>query len=151
MALLTIHQVQPVCVAEMQHTHEEEISMLNEIDELAMMSENDKTKHEVLEEKLEAYITHVNDHFANEERLMRLYAFPPYQIHKAEHDRVLHELNGVVLRWKQYGEIDAVIAYLRQSVDWIINHIGTMDHMTAMFIAQQTKKIDDTHSYASAL
>jgi len=151
MALLTINQVQSVCVDEMQHTHEEEIRMLNDIDELAIMYENDETKHEALEEKLEAYITHVKDHFTNEERLMRLYAFPPYQIHKAEHDRVLHELNSAVIRWKQHGQIDAIIAYLRQSVDWIINHIGTMDHMTAMFIAQKTKNTDDTHSYVSTL
>ena len=139
MALLIIDQVYHVAVDEMQHTHEEEISMLNEIDALATMYKNDNTKHEELENKLEAYIQHVKDHFANEERLMRLYAFPPYQMHKAEHDRVLNELNHFVIRWKQHGELDAIIAYLRQSVDWIINHINTMDNMTAMFISQQTQ------------
>ena len=140
MALLTIDQVHHVAVDEMQHTHEEEISMLNEIDALATIYENDKTKQKALEAKLEAYIQHVKDHFANEERLMRLYEFPPYPMHKAEHDRVLHELNNFVIRWKQHGEIGAIIAYLRQSVDWIINHIHTMDNMTAMFISQQTQK-----------
>ncbi len=140
MPLLTIDQVQRIAIDEMQHTHEEEISMLNEIDGLATLYEKDKTKLQELEEKLEAYIQHVKDHFANEERLMRLYAFPPYLMHKAEHDRVLQELNGVLIRWKQHGEINAIISYLRQSVHWIINHISTMDHMTAMFISQQTKK-----------
>ena len=140
MPLLTIDQVQPVAVDEMQHTHEEEISMLNEIDALATIYENDQTKHAALEAKLEAYIQHVKEHFANEERLMRLYHFPPYQMHKAEHDRVLNELNYFAVRWKQHGELDAIIAYLRQSVDWIINHISTMDNMTAMFISQQMNK-----------
>jgi hemerythrin len=140
MALLTIDQVPRIAVDEMQHTHEEEISMLNEIDALAMIYEHDKTKQDVLENRLDAYIAHVKAHFANEERLMRLYAFPPYQMHKAEHDRVLHELNSTVIRWKQQGEIDAIITYLRQSVDWIINHINTMDNITAMFISQQTYK-----------
>jgi hemerythrin len=140
MALLTIDQVPRIAVDEMQHTHEEEISMLNEIDALASMYEHDKTKQDVLENRLDAYIAHVKAHFANEERLMRLYAFPPYQMHKAEHDRVLHELNSTVIRWKQQGEIDAIITYLRQSVDWIINHINTMDNITAMFISQQTYK-----------
>lgn len=140
MPLLTIDQVQPVAVDEMQHTHEEEISMLNEIDALATIYENDKTKHAALEAKLEAYIQHVKEHFANEERLMRLYHFPPYQMHKAEHDRVLNELDHFAIRWKQHGELDAIIAYLRQSVDWIINHISTMDNITAMFISQQINK-----------
>jgi hemerythrin len=140
MALLTIDQVPHIAVDEMQHTHEEEISMPNEIDALAMMYEHDKTKQDVLENRLDAYIAHVKAHFANEERLMRLYAFPPYQMHKAEHDRVLHELNSTMIRWKQHGEIDAIITYLRQSVDWIINHINTMDNITAMFISQQTYK-----------
>jgi hemerythrin len=140
MPLLTIDQVQHISVDEMQHTHQEEISMLNEIDELATIYENDKTKHTLLEEKLDAYIEHVKNHFANEERLMRLYSFPPYQVHKTEHDRVLHELHAIAIRWKQYGEIEAIIAYLRQSVDWIINHINTMDNMTAMFISQQTQR-----------
>jgi len=140
MPLLTIDQVHHIAVDEMQHTHEEEISMLNEINALATIYENDKTKHEELENKLDEYIKHVKVHFANEERLMRLYQFPPYQMHKAEHDRVLHELNDVLIRWKQHGEIDAIIVYLRQSVEWIINHISTMDNMTAMFISQQMNK-----------
>jgi len=140
MPLLTIDQVHHIAVDEMQHTHEEEISMLNEINALATIYENDKTKHEELENKLDEYIKHVKVHFANEERLIRLYQFPPYQMHKAEHDRVLHELNDVLIRWKQHGEIDAIIAYLRQSVEWIINHISTMDNMTAMFISQQMNK-----------
>ncbi len=140
MALLTIDQVHHVSVDEMQHTHEEEISMLNEIDALATLYEKDKSIHEALEEKLDAYVQHVKDHFANEERLMRLYAFPPYPMHKAEHDRVLDELDDVLIRWKQHGDMNAIISYLRQSVDWIINHISTMDNMTAMYIAQQIKK-----------
>jgi len=140
MPLLTIDQVHHIAVDEMQHTHEEEISMLNEINALATIYENDKTKHEELENKLDEYIKHVKVHFANEERLIRLYQFPPYQMHKAEHDRVLHELNDVLIRWKQHGEIDAIIVYLRQSVEWIINHISTMDNMTAMFISQQMNK-----------
>lgn len=140
MSLLTIDQVHHVAVDEMQHTHAEEINMLNTIDELATIYENDKTKQVELENRLDAYIAHVNAHFANEERLMRLYAFPPYPMHKAEHDRVLDELNGIVLRWKEHGDIDAIIAYLRQSVEWIINHINTMDNMTAMYISQQAPK-----------
>ncbi|MFT7880270.1 MAG: hemerythrin family protein [Sulfurimonas sp.] len=142
MPLLTIDQVNQIAVDEMQHTHEEEISMLNEIDALASRYENDKTIRKALEEKLDAYVTHVKEHFANEERLMRQYGFPPYQIHKAEHDNVLRELNGVVIRWKEHGDIDAIIAYLRQSVEWIINHINTMDTMTAMFISQQLQPGD---------
>lgn len=140
MALLTIDQVHHVAVDEMQQTHEEEISMLNELDQLATLYENDPTKHQELEEKLETYIQHVHDHFANEERLMELYGFPPYPMHKAEHDRVLYELNGIVMRWKQHNEIDTMISYLRQSVEWIINHINTMDNITAMFISQQMSK-----------
>jgi hemerythrin len=140
MSLLTIDQVHHVAVDEMQHTHEEEIRMLNEIDALATIYENIPNVQAELENKLDTYIEHVKAHFANEERLMRLYEFPPYPMHKAEHDRVLHELDGIVIRWKQHGEIDAIISYLRQSIDWIINHINTMDNMTAMYISQQPKK-----------
>lgn len=135
MSLLTIDQVNLVAVDEMQHTHEEEIAMLNEIDELATLCENDPSQRILLEKKLEAYIEHVEKHYANEERLMRLYHFPPYMMHKAEHDRVLYELHGMVIRWKQHDDIAAIVAYLRGSVDWIINHIKTMDTMTAMFIS----------------
>ena len=142
MPLLTIDQVNQIALDKMQHTHEEEITMLNEIDALASRYENDKTVRNALEEKLDAYVAHVKEHFANEERLMRQYGFPPYQIHKAEHDNVLRELNGVVIRWKEHGDIDAIIAYLRQSVEWIINHINTMDTMTAMFLSQQLQPGD---------
>jgi hemerythrin len=71
MVLFTITKVQYISVDEMQHIHKEEISMLNKIDELALIYENDKTKHTVQESKLDAYIQHVKDHFVNEERLIR--------------------------------------------------------------------------------
>lgn len=137
MALLTLDQVNRVALDEMQHVHEEEITLLNEIDGLADLYTADPSKKVLLEEKLEAYFLHVLEHFRKEELLMEQYGFPAYPIHKAEHDRVLSELNSVVLQWKEEGELSLVVNYLRKTPEWIINHIATMDTVTANFLAQQ--------------
>ena len=75
MALLYVEQIEDLDVEEMQKTHEDEIKLLNEIEKLATEYTLQKTNLNKLEEKLDAYIAHVKEHFANEERLMKKYDF----------------------------------------------------------------------------
>ena len=137
MALLYIEQVEYLDVEEMQETHEEELKILNEVEHLAIDYSMDKSKLNELEEKLDEYIAHVQEHFANEERLMKKYNFPSYEMHKMAHDMFLLDLNYAIKQWKEYGDIKKIINFVYKSPEWIVMHINSVDAPTATYIAQK--------------
>lgn len=83
------------------------------------------------------FAQHLRDHLAREEDLMRQYGFPPFPIHKHEHDRVRLELEGIEKRLAA-GNLMLARGYATQAVpDWFINHKNTMDSATAAWIRSQ--------------
>ena len=112
MALLYAEQVEYLDVEEMQETHEDEIKILNEIEKLATKYSMDKSNLSELEAKLDEYIAHVKEHFANEERLMKKYKFPSYEMHKMAHDMFLIDINSAIRQWKEYGDIKKIINFV---------------------------------------
>ena len=137
MALLYIEQVEYLDVEEMQETHEEELKILNEVEHLAIDYSMDKSKLNELEEKLDEYIAHVQEHFANEERLMKKYNFPSYEMHKMAHDMFLLDLNYAIKQWKEYGDIKKIINFVYKSPEWIVMHINSVDAPTATYMAHK--------------
>ncbi len=137
MALIYVEQVEDLDVEEMQETHEEEIKILNELDKLAIQYGMDKSKLPELEVKLDEYLEHVKAHFANEERLMRKYDFPSYEMHKMAHDIFLMDISIAIKQWKHSGDIDKVIRFVRNSPEWIVMHINTVDAPTSAYIAHK--------------
>ncbi len=137
MALIYVEQVEDLDVEEMQETHEEEIKILNEIDKLAIDYVRDKSKLPELEKKIEAYLEHVKVHFSNEERLMKKYDFPSYEMHKMAHDMFLMDIGITIKQWKKFGNIDKVINFIRKSPEWIVLHINTVDAPTSAYIAHK--------------
>jgi hemerythrin len=59
-------------------------------------------------------------------------------MHKGEHDRVLADMAAHVEAWEQNHD-DAVLKnWLEQEVgNWFVNHVNTMDFITATFIASR--------------
>jgi len=139
MALLYAESVEYLDVEEMQETHEEEIQILNEVDKLAIQYSMDKSKLSELEAKVKEYLAHVKVHFANEERLMKKYDFPSYEMHKIAHDMFLMDIDITIKQWEKFGNIDKVINFIRKSPEWIVLHINTVDAPTASYIAQKMK------------
>jgi|GEM_PF-449209 len=137
MALLYAEQVEYLDVDEMQETHEDEIKILNEIESLAVDYSMDKSKRSLLEEKLDEYIAHVKEHFANEERLMEKYDFPSFEMHKMAHDMFLMDLSYAIKQWKEFGDIDKIINFIYKSPEWIVMHINSVDAPTSMYLSQR--------------
>jgi len=139
MALLYAEAVEHLDVEEMQETHEDEIKILNDIDKLATYYSMDKSdeKLKVLEEKIEEYLAHVKVHFANEERLMKKYDFPDYEMHKMTHDMFLMDIGITIKQWRKFGDINKVTNFIRKSPEWIVLHINTVDAPTSAYIAHK--------------
>jgi hemerythrin len=137
MALVYVEQVEHLDVEEMQETHEEEIKLLNEVEKLAIRYGMDKSNLSQLEAKLDEYIAHVKVHFANEERLMKKYDFPSYEMHKTAHDMFLEDISYAITQWKSFGDIKKIINFIYKSPEWIVLHINTVDVPTSAYIAKK--------------
>jgi hemerythrin len=79
---------------------------------------------------------HTRRHFADEERLMREIDFPPYEVHKGEHERVLADIAAQVEHWKQVRDAGALRTWLDRTLGtWLFDHVSSMDFVTAAFAA----------------
>lgn len=110
------------------HDHQETVELLTELNAAADAD---------FPAAFARFADHLRDHLAREEGLMQQYGFPPYPIHKHEHDRVRLELLGIEKRLAA-GNLMLARGYAREVVpDWFINHKNTMDSATAAWIKSQ--------------
>ena len=87
---------------------------------------------------LDELLAHTRHHFSEEERLMQETRFPPYAMHKSEHEHVLADMSAHVGRWKQGRDVTALQDWLDKDVGaWFVTHVSTMDFITAGFINAQ--------------
>lgn len=142
MALIYIEQVEDMSVEEMQQTHENEIKILNAIDNLAISYDRKEATLEELEQKIDEYVKHVHAHFANEERLMKEYDFPSYDMHKTAHDMFLEELEHAIKYWKRYEDVTKITNFIRRTPEWIVLHVNTVDVPTANYLAKKMSLLD---------
>jgi hemerythrin len=116
----------------MNDTHLEEMLIINQLQSVVEAGEIEKTIN-VLKELQE----HTKDHFSNEESMMQEAKFPAYEVHKAEHDRHLGELQSVLNYFQKHQDPLAIVSYINGTlVSWLTHHIQTMDTMTATFLTQ---------------
>ena len=134
--LLDINDLPLVEEEFMNDVHKEDVEIINRLFESVLAYENDPSEentHLVDTIYMEWYV-HTVDHFQGEEEKMRELGFPPYQMHKGEHDRVLGDMRLIQLNWKQTRDIKPLKIYLIEELPmWLNNHILTMDTVTARF------------------
>ncbi len=81
---------------------------------------------------------HCIEHFAHEEREMKTYEYPPYNVHKQAHDRVLMEIDMVVKQLQSHRTLSKISSYIEHGFpSWFSHHLATMDKVTAEFILSQ--------------
>lgn len=83
------------------------------------------------------FAEHSREHFAREEAAMLASGFPPYPVHRQEHERVLAWL-AELTEGIATGSADPAAVALAVNHDipvWLIQHIQTMDWATANWIA----------------
>ncbi len=83
-----------------------------------------------------AFLEHNREHFAREEAAMQQHAFPPYRVHKADHDRtlvVLEALTASVEAGQDREDVEKAIG--RDIPAWLQQHVQSMDMVTARFLA----------------
>ena len=81
-------------------------------------------------------LQHNREHFAREEEQMQQFDFPPYPVHQREHGIVLTEMAAELDAWTKTADLERLKHYARITLtNWFVNHIATMDTITARYIA----------------
>lgn len=110
-------------IASVDHDHQTLIYLLNEIAEQV----SESADHETVQEFLGEVYARIKVHFALEERLMRQAGYDEYVRHKAEHDRLLDQINEIIKRHSEGS-----LTYYRNELstrlgDWFAIHFKTTD------------------------
>lgn len=119
----------------MNADHALEVRMLNELEAALSAHRRGQGPLGAVLEKLSVFAVHTREHFMREEALMREARFAAYAMHKAVHDRALAEMNEEAQAFREREDGERLARYLFQKLpDWCVNHIRTMDLVTARSI-----------------
>jgi len=131
--MLDFNQLPTVALDFMNKDHQEVVDIYNQVERDYKLLDVDSVITGILQIQ-----EHCIQHFAHEEREMKTYNFPPYQVHKQEHDRVLMDIDMVVKQLQNHRMLSKISGYIEHAFpSWFSHHLATMDKMTAEFIAGQ--------------
>jgi len=109
-------------IAEVDHEHREMIGLINEMHDEALRGDS--------AERIAAALGEINvrvaAHFALEEKNMELLGYAGYAIHKADHERLLDEIAGIMDDVYETGRYEAAVLSARMSA-WFGRHFRTQD------------------------
>jgi hemerythrin len=117
----------------MSHDHEEALRLLDRIVESLAVSTGPESPG--LRKDLRDFIEHTRAHFNREESLMQEIGFPPFPVHKQEHDLRLEELVSCLddLDADAVSLDDVRELFMGRFLPWYRRHCATMDAATARF------------------
>jgi hemerythrin len=139
MPLVDVNSIPQVALAFQNEDHAVEGNLLNAVAEAIESYREGTEGQEAVLAPLEALVEHMREHFERENRAMREHGFPAYAVHRAEHSRVLSELEREAFAFRAQGDSDRLGRYVTSVVpSWFVNHIQTMDAVTAHFIQRSS-------------
>lgn len=139
--ILDKNLIPKVAVEKMNQVHDTEIEILNSLYDAIESYEKGEVSLEEVEKLFEEFLKDVQEHFSFEQGLMEKYNFFAYPMHRGEHDRVLMELSQLKKKFEKEKNPSLIKNYLSQIfVPWIVNHVQTMDTVTAHFLSHFLKE-----------
>ena len=131
-------KIQRVAIDFMNAAHDEEVDMINALDALIARAEAGENLSDQIQPALDAFLSHTEQHFANENQLMQETGFHAYPMHSGEHERILNDMRTTFSAWSNNQDHAALGHFIRQThPDWMSQHIASMDFVTAKFAADQ--------------
>lgn len=130
-------QVPHLPIAFMNTDHAREARLVAELEAALAAHARGEGPLEAVLEKLSVLAVSQREHFLREESLMRQARFPAYPMHKAEHDRVLADMDAEARAFREHGDGARLARYIFETLPaWVENHVQTMDLVTARFAAE---------------
>ena len=125
-----------IAVDSMNATHQEEVVMVNELAAMLQKLQAGEADETDIDQQLQQWLEHTEQHFSRENRLMQEYAFPPYPVHAQEHAAALELLRQIIGNWRQQRNLEALTQDVFQDwPQWFNRHVSSMDYVTAQFLS----------------
>jgi hemerythrin len=135
MSIVNLDAIPQVVLPFMNADHREEARLLNELADAVKGHLAGKVPVETVLHRLEALYQHTEEHFGRENQAMQDAAFPPYPVHRGEHDRVLEEMESEEIHFRETGDTQRLWKYVSEAVPaWFVAHIQSMDAITAQWV-----------------
>lgn len=116
-------------IDEIDVQHKYFVKILNEIN--TRLNSNDR---ELLLEMLYFMDKYAHWHFSSEEKYMRMYNYPDYYKHHAEHERFYSYTKEIMRKTSDDTDEHLVYSVNKYLIDWLINHIMGTDKKFAKFL-----------------
>lgn len=137
MPLVDLGRIPQVALRFINDDHRQEAHLLNVLHEAVLAHQPGAPPQPVLA-AFEALLQHTREHFGREEQAMLQADFPPYPVHKQEHDQVLEEMEAEGSAFRASGDATRLLRYVAEAVpSWFIGHIQSMDHVTAAYLSMR--------------
>ncbi len=120
----------------MNDVHYEDVDIINDLYEKLLNYIDSETKENknIVIDAYQNWYDHTVSHFKGEEDKMIELNFPPYMMHKGEHEKCLEQMRQVLDYFIKNDDKEFLKSYLELDlINWLVNHIQTMDTVTAMF------------------
>lgn len=137
MSIVDLEAIPQVALPFINDDHRREAELLNALGDAVKGHQSGRVPVENVLHRFEELFDHTREHFGREEEAMRAVGFPPYAVHKGEHERVLEEMESEETHFRETGDTGRLWTYVSEGVPaWFTNHILTMDAITAQFVSQ---------------
>jgi len=109
--------------------HKKLVNLINQMQTAVDYSTGEEFEREALDE----LVSYTMTHFGYEEKLMEDNGYPGYEPHKAEHEKMVKQVDSVLSEYKQNPAqaMQHAHDFLR---DWLINHINGIDKAYSSFL-----------------
>jgi len=135
MPIVDLDAIPQVALSFINDDHREEGRLLNDLCDAVKGHRTGQVPVETVLHRFEALLQHTKEHFGREEEAMREVAFPPYPVHKGEHDRVVDEMESEETHFRETGDTARLWSYVSEGIPaWFVPHIQSMDAVTAQFV-----------------
>ena len=122
MALIEWRDEFSVGVPDVDHEHQELITLINELYDAMKSGESNFTVMDFLGE----IYAHVSAHFALEEKIMRERKYDHYAGHKADHENLLDELRDIMDAYEE-NDYFSDDEFAKAVEKWFTDHFSTRD------------------------
>jgi hemerythrin len=134
--MIDINEIPLVSFDEINTVHIEEVELLNKL--YTLLDANEKEEKKILL-TLNELLLHVREHFANEERLMKESYYPSLSMHKAEHGKIINEMQMQIILFRNRKDYELLREYFEEEIPtWLNQHIKSMDIILAEFLTQRS-------------
>ena len=138
MSVVDVDAIPQVALPFINDDHRKEAQLVNELADAVKGHRTGKVPVETVLHHFEALLAHTQEHFGREEAAMQEVGFPPYPIHKGEHDRVIEEMESEETHFRETGDTGRLWSYVAEAVPaWFHGHIQSMDAITAQFVGMR--------------